>query len=36
MHSFLSPYNENTVISEEYPGRLDLDITGVDIYIYFN
>ena len=30
MHSFLSLYNENTVISKEYPGPLDFDITGVD------
>ena len=34
MHSFSFPYNENTVISREYPGPLDFDITGVDcIYI---
>ena len=30
MHSFSSLYNENTVISKEYPGPLDFDITGVD------
>ena len=35
MHSFSSLYNENTVISKEYPGPLDFDITGVDcIHIY--
>ena len=33
MHSFSSPYNENTVIPKEYPGTLDFAITGVD-YIY--
>ena len=30
MHSFSSLYNENTVISKEYTGPLDFDITGVD------
>ena len=30
MHSFISLYNENTVISKEYTGPLDFDITGVD------
>ena len=30
MHSFLFLYNENTVISKEYPGSLDFDIPGVD------
>ena len=30
MHSFSSLYNENTVISKEYPGPLDFDITEVD------
>ena len=30
MHSFSFLYNENTVISKEYPGPLDFDITGVD------
>ena len=30
MHSFSSAYNENTVISKEYTGSLDFDITGVD------
>ena len=36
MHSFPSLYNENTVISKEYTGPLDFDITGVDcIYIGF-
>ena len=30
MDLFLSPYNENTVISKEYTGPLDLDITVVD------
>ena len=30
MHSFSSLYNENTVISKEYPGPLYFDITGVD------
>ena len=30
MHSFSFLYNENTVISEEYTGPLDFDITGVD------
>ena len=30
MHSFSSLYNENTVISKEYPGPFDFDITGVD------
>ena len=30
MHSFSSLYNENTVISKEYPGPLDFDITGND------
>ena len=30
MHSFLSLYNENTVISKEYTGPLDFDVTGVD------
>ena len=35
MHSFSSLYNENTVISKEYTGPLDFDITGVDCtYIY--
>ena len=30
----LSPYNKNTVISEEYTGPLDFHITGVNcIYI---
>ena len=34
MHSFSSLYNENTVISKEYTGPLDFDITGVDcIYL---
>ena len=27
---FSSAYNEYTVISEEYTGPLDFDITGVD------
>ena len=27
MHSFSSLYNENTVISKEYTGPLDFDIT---------
>ena len=34
---FSSAYNEYTVISKEYTGPLDFDITGVDckyIYIY--
>ena len=32
---FSSAYNEYTVISNEYTGPLDFDITGVDcIYIY--
>ena len=30
MHSFLSPYNDNTVKSKEYTGPLDFDITAVD------
>ena len=30
MHSFSSLYNENTVISKEYTGPLDFDITEVD------
>ena len=30
MHSFSSLYNENKVISKEYTGPLDFDITGVD------
>ena len=31
---FSFAYNEYTVISKEYTGPLDFDITGVDIYIY--
>ena len=32
---FSSAYNEYTVISKEYTGPLDFDITGVDcVYIY--
>ena len=32
---FSSAYNEYTVISKEYTGPLDFDITGVDcIYVY--
>ena len=41
MHSVSFLYDENTVISKEYPGPLDFDITGVDctfnsliVYIY--
>ena len=34
MHSFSSAYNENTVISKEYTGPLDFDITGVDCSLY--
>ena len=34
MHLFLSPYNENTVISKEYTGPLDFDITGVDLIFH--
>ena len=30
MHSFSSLYNEHTVISREYTGPLDCDITGID------
>ena len=30
MHSFSSLYNDNAVISKEYAGPLDFDITGVD------
>ena len=30
MHSFSFLYNENTVISKEYTGPLDFDITAVD------
>ena len=30
MHSFSSLYNENTVISKEYTGPLDFDLTGGD------
>ena len=30
MHVFSSAYNEYTVISKEYIGPLDFDITGVD------
>ena len=30
MHSFSCANNENTVISKEYTGPLDFDITGVD------
>ena len=30
MHVFSSAYNEYTVISKEYTGPLDFDITGVD------
>ena len=30
MHSFPSLYNENTVISREYTGPLDFDITAVE------
>ena len=33
MHLFLSPYNQNTVISMEYTGPLDFEITGID-YIF--
>ena len=36
MHSFLSLYNENTVISKEYTGPLDFDITGVDCIHRYN
>ena len=32
MHSFPSLYNENTVISKEYTGPLDFDITKLPIY----
>ena len=30
MHVFSSVYNEYTVISKEYTGPLDFDVTGVD------
>ena len=34
---FSSAYNEYTVISKEYTGPLDFDITGVNcIYVYEN
>ena len=36
MHSFSSLHNENTVISKEYTGPLDFDITGVDCIFNIN
>ena len=36
MHSFSSPYDDNTVISKEYTGPLDFDITGVDCIMLTN
>ena len=35
MHPFSCAYNENTVISKEYPCPLDFDITGVDRFKNF-
>ena len=34
LNAFSSAYNEYTVISKEYTGPLDFDITGVDCSIY--
>ena len=34
MHLFSSAYNEYTVISKEYTGPLDFDITGVDCMLF--